>query len=252
MIPGIYISAGGMISSEQCQSVYANNIANAATVGYKALTPVQLGFYPVFRKIGENYQVSIPKSAPGGGVKTVETFSDLAMGPLKQTDNPLNIAIQGPGYLSVQTPAGERYTRAGDLTRDAEGFLCTSQGYRILGTTNQPIQVSGAEINISTDGNVTVDGVLAGQIRCVEFAYPERLTREGENLYFASEEVSKGMQTATKSVLRQGYLEWSNTKIPTEMVRLTMGLRSYEANQRVIVAIDESIGRLIEQVGLAG
>lgn len=252
MIPGIYISAGGMISAEQCQSVYANNLANATTVGYKALTPVQLGFYPLFRKVGENYQVSIPKSAPGGGVKTVETFSDLAMGPLKQTDNPLNIAIQGPGYLVVQTPTGERYTRAGDLTRDAEGFLCTSQGYHVLGTTGQPIQVSGTEINISTDGNVTVDGISTGRIQCVEFAHPERLTREGENLYLASEDISKSMQTAARSVLKQGYLEWSNTKIPAEMVRLTLGLRSYEANQRVIVAIDESIGRLIEQVGLVG
>jgi len=252
MIPGIYISAGGMIASEQRQSVYANNVANSSTAGYKALTPVQLGFYPLFRKVGENYHVYVPKSAPGGGVKVVETFPDLSLGPLKQTGNPLNIAIQGPGYFVLQTPSGERFTRAGDLTLDSGGYLSTPQGYQVLGTNGQPIQIQGTEINISTDGNITVDGVPAGQIRCVEFTSPERLKREGENLYSASPEIQRGMKPASRSALRQGYLEWSNTKIPTEMVRLTLGLRAYEANQRVISAIDESIGRLIDQVGLAG
>lgn len=252
MIPGLYISAGGMIAAEQRQSVYANNVANASTAGYKALTPVQLGFYPLFQKAGESYHVYVPKTAPGGGVKVVETFPDLSLGPLKQTGNPLNIAIQGPGYIVIQSSSGERFTRAGDLTLDAEGYLSTPQGYRVLGTNGQPIQIQGTEINISSDGNVTVDGVPAGQIRCVEFKNPERLTREGENLYSASQEIQRGMQPATKSALRQGYLEWSNTKIPTEMIRVTLGLRAYEANQRVISAIDESIGRLIDQVGLAG
>ncbi len=252
MIQGIYISAGGMIASEQRQSVYANNVANASTAGYKALTPVQLGFYPIFRKLGENYQFFVPKSAPGGGVKVVETFPDLSLGPLKQTDNPLNVAIQGPGYFVLQTPNGERFTKAGDFTLDSESYLCSPQGYRVLGTNGQPIQIQGTIINIATDGNVTVDGVPVGQIRCVEFSNPERLMREGENLYSASSEVLQGMQNATRSSLRQNYLEWSNTKIPVEMIRLTLGLRAYEANQRVISAIDESIGRLIEQVGLAG
>ncbi len=252
MIPGVYISAGGMIASEQRQAVYANNVANASTVGYKALTPVQLGFYPLFKKIGASYNVYIPKSAPAGGVKIVETFPDLSLGPLKQTSNPLNVAIQGPGYFVLQTPSGDRFTRAGDFTLDSEGFLCSSQGYRVLGNNGQPIQIQGSEINIATDGSITVDGIPAGQIRCIEFAKPERLIREGENLYSASQEVQQAMQPATRSSLQQGYLECSNTKIPTEMVRLTLGLRAYESNQRVISAIDESIGRLIDQIGLAG
>ena len=130
--------------------------------------------------------------------------------------------------------------------------MSTPQGYRVLGTNGQPIQIQGTEINVSVDGNVTVDGVPVGQIRCIEFTHPERLKREGENVYSATQEVQRGMQPASKSAFRQGYLEWSNTKIPTEMVRLTLGLRAYEANQRVISAIDESIGRLIDQVGLAG
>lgn len=250
MIPGIYISAGGMLLSEGKHSVYANNLANSATVGFKSHIPVGLGFYSMFRRVGDSYLAVLPKSAPAGGAKLVETFPDLSMGPLKQTDNPLDIAIQGPGFLVVQTPQGQRYTRAGNLTRDQDGNLSTTEGYQVLGANNQPISINGTTINIAQDGSVTVDGVQVGQIQCVEFANPERLTRVGENLYIASAEVENGKTPATRSSLRQGYLEWSNTNIPKEMVNLTLGLRTYEANQRVLSAINETIGRLIDQIGL--
>ncbi len=252
MITGLYISAGGMLSSELRHSVYANNIANSATVGYKSQIPVQLGFYPLVRNLYGDYRVTIPKSAPGGGVKVVETYPDLSMGPFRKTENPFDVAIQGPGYIVVQTPRGERYTRAGNLTRDVQGYLCTQQGYRVLGIDNQPIAIQGARVNIGEDGGVVVDGANVGRIQCVEFANPERLVREGENLFYASDEVLRSKVPAEKSVIKQGYLEWSNIKLPTEMVKLILGLRSYEANQRVLVAFDDTLGRLIEQVGLAG
>ncbi len=252
MIPGLYISAGGMLSSELRHSVYANNIANSATVAYKSHIPVQLGFYPLLKGLYGDYKITIPKSAPGGGVKVVETFPDLSMGPVRKTDNPFDIAIQGPGFITVQTPRGERYTRAGNLTRDAEGYLCTQQGYRVLGVDNQPISIQGNNVNISEDGTVIVDGANVGRIQCVEFTNPERLLREGENLFVASEELLQSRNLAENSVIKQGYLEWSNVKLPAEMIKLTLGLRSYEANQRVLVAFDDTLGRLIDQVGLAG
>lgn len=252
MVTGLYISAGGMINAETRHSVYANNIANSATVAYKSQVPVQLGFYPLFRKSNIGFKITIPKSAPGGGVKIVETYPDWSMGPIRETKNPFDIAIQGPGFLVVQTPRGERYTKAGNLTRDKEGYLCTSQGFRILGDNNQPILIQGVNVNIATDGTISVDGVNVGRIQCVEFSHPERLLREGENLFYASEEVAQDKIPSTKSVIRQGFLEWSNIKLPFEMVKMILGLRSYEANQRVLSSFDESLGRLIDQVGLAG
>ncbi|MCX8064043.1 MAG: flagellar hook-basal body protein [Candidatus Hydrogenedentes bacterium] len=252
MITGLYISAGGMVSTELRHSVYANNIANSATVAYKSQVPVQLGFYPLLRASAGKFKIAIPNSAPGGGVKVVETYPDWTLGPIRKTDNPLDLAIQGPGFLVVQTPKGERYTKAGNLTRDSEGYLSTSQGYRVLGDNNQPILVQGTNVNIATDGNVTVDGVNVGRIQCVGFAHPERLLREGENLYYASEDIVGEKTPSVDSKIMQGYLEWSNIKLPYEMIKMTLGLRSYEANQRVLVTFDESLGRLIDQVGLAG
>lgn len=250
MIQGLYAAASGMVSVEERQAVIANNIANASTPGFKRHQGVQLGFYEVFRDTARRPLIHNLEAAPGGGVKTVETFSDLQAGVFRNTGNPLNAAIQGPGYFVVDTPGGERFTRSGDFAVDVDGNLATPNGYKVQGEGGGPIDVRGGTVNIDQAGAVTVDGIPAGRIRVVEFEEPERLLRQGDSLYNATDEVRQRMTEGGNSSVQQSNLEMSNVNLPVEMGGMILGMRAYEANQRVIQTLDATIGRLIEQVAM--
>ena len=248
MIPGLYTAASGMIAVEQRQDIIANNLANAATPGYKRMQPVQLGFYEVLSpKMIAPFHFN-REASPGGGVKSVESFTNLATGSLRITEDPLSLAVTGPGYVVVNTPQGERYTRDGHFTMDAEGELSTAEGYKVLGVNGDPIDVSGVKVTVGQDGTVQVDGAASGQLQMVEFQDPTRLEREGNNLYRASDAILQQSGAATESALVQGALEMSNVQLPVEMTSMMLGLRAYEANQKVIQAIDGATSRLIDQV----
>ncbi|MBI2423462.1 MAG: flagellar hook-basal body protein [Candidatus Hydrogenedentes bacterium] len=251
MIKGLYSAASGMLAIEARQDVVANNIANAATPGYKRQELVQLGFYDIFSDKMRNAQYFNMQPAPAGGVKQVETFPDVAQGMLQDTGQPLQLGLMGPGFFVVDTPAGERYTRSGDFSIDVEGHLATLDGFKIQSTSGQPIDVRGGTPVIGNNGNVLVNGILAGEIRTVEFAEPARLTREGSNLYSASEAVLEQRAEAADTTIQQGQIERSNVNVTQEMTKMMLGLRAYEANQRVIQAVDTTIGRLIDQVAVS-
>ena len=249
MIPGLYTAATGMMAVEQRQDIIADNLANVATPGYKRLQPVQMGFYEVFSQKQLRPFLFNREPAPAGGVKGVESFTNLAAGPVRVSDNPLSLALQGPGYVVVNTPQGERYTRNGQFTIDTEGDLATSGGYKVAGVTGDPIPVDGESVVVSREGNVTVDGQPAGQISLIEFENPTRLIREGDNIYRASDPVLQQSAAAADTTLEQGALEMSNVQLPVEMASMMLGLRAYEANQKVIQAFDATTSRLIDQVG---
>ena len=250
MIQGLYSAASGMIALESQHETVANNIANAATPGFKSHGAVQLGFYTMFSGKLRQPFVFDSEAAPGGGVKAVENYPDLAGGVVRTTDNPLNAALEGPGYFAIDTARGERYTRAGDFSIDAQGCLVTQYGDRVSSVSGTPIVVGGGTVNIDRDGMVMVDGVPTGQLRIVEFEAPERLMREGDNLFAASDEVSKQISAADSTAVSQSSLEMSNVSLPREMSRMMLGMRAYEANQRVIQGLDGTIGKLIDQVGM--
>ena len=239
-----------MLAMEERQSAVANNIANASTVGFKSHNPVQLGFYEIFSAKLRQPSYFNGQAAPAGGVKIVETHTDLSAGIFQVTDNPLSLALQGPGYFVIDTEHGERFTRGGNFTLDSEGNLVTPNGSMVQTTDGQRMDLRGGEVNVDADGLVSVDGVLAGVVRVVEFEDPRRLERMGENIYSASEAVRGTMIAASGTSVAQNVLESSNVSVPHEMVRMMMGTRAYEANQRAIQSIDTTIGRLIDQVGM--
>lgn len=250
MLPGLYSAASGMLSVESRQEAIANNIANAATPGYKRQQPVQLGFYEVFtgKQLAPIHYLR--EAAPAGGVKVVETYPDLANGILQHTENPLNLALQGPGFFVVDTPSGERYSRAGNFSLDAAGELTDSHGNKLQSVGGEPLNVGDGQVNIAEDGTVSVDGQPVGRLRVVEFAEPTRLMRDGENLFRASDEVTQQRAEAADTRVVQGKLEMSNVQLPHEMVQMMLGARAYEANQRMITTVDATLGRLIDQIGM--
>jgi len=249
MIQGLYSAASGMVAIERRQATVANNIANASTIGFKRQNAVQEGFYSHFaRQLRRPFHFDVVPG-PGGGTAVVETFSDLRPGALSHTGNPLNLALRGPGYFAVDTPGGERFTRAGAFAIDADGQLATAEGYKVQNDGGGAIDVRGGPVTVGEDGTVYVDGVLTGRVRVLEFEEPHMLTREGQALYAASDAAMRRSARAANTTVAQEHLEMANVNLSREMVDMTLSLRAYGANQRVINAIDETLSRLIDQVG---
>ena len=250
MIKSLYAAATGMVAVEDRQAVIANNIANASTIAYRRQEAVQKGFYGVFsNKLVRPHRFD-NSSAPGGGVKVVETFTSTLAGPIATTDDPLNVALSGPGFFAVNTPGGERFTRAGNFVVDPDGELATAAGYKVQGSGGGAIEVPAGNVEITQDGALKAQGVTAGQLRLVEFEDPHMLTRQGEGLYHASPEAMQRSADATQTTVLNKSLELSNVSLPKEMVSMILALRAYAANQQVINAFDQTMTRVIEQVGM--
>ena len=249
MNQGLYAAASGIMAIEDRQTVIANNIANVSTAGFRRHQPVQQGFYGVFsRKMASpaRYNRSV---APGGGARVVGSFTDMRSGGLQVTGDAQHVALSGPGYLVVDTPQGERYTRNGHLAIDGEGNLATADGYKVQGAGG-PIAAKAGNLVVHEDGTVMVDGVSAGQLRVVEFENPRQLVREDRGLYRALHSATQGASPAAETRVIHRSLEMSNVNLPNEMISLILGLRAYGANQKVLNAVDESFSSLIEQVGM--
>ncbi|MCP4644416.1 MAG: flagellar hook-basal body protein [bacterium] len=249
MIEGLYAAASGMIANEERMAVISNNVANASTPGFRRQSAVQNGFYEVLLSRLRHPTALNQDPGPGGGLRTIETFTDVRGGPVTATGNPLNLALTGPGYLAVETPQGERFTRNGHFTIDADGELATSEGYKLQSEGGGGVNVSGGAVSISRDGAVSVDGEPVGRLRLVEFQDPHMLSREGHNLYYASDAAMQRSAQGVNTTVEGAALEMSNVQVPYEMAQMTLGLRAYAANQRVINAFDETMGRLINEVG---
>ena len=250
MIQGLYAAASGMLGIERRQDVVANNIANAATPGFRRQVAVNEGFNEILlRSMRHPFRLDAER-APGGGQKLVETFTDVQSGNVVVTEDPLNIALQGPGLIAVHTPHRERFTRNVKLADDASGLLSTAGRFQAQGVNGGGIDVSGGNITIDQDGNVYSQGLFVSQIRLVEFEDSHMLTRTGANLYAASDEAMRRSAQAMDTRVLHKSLELSNVQVPAEMVQMMLGARVYAANQKVINAIDESVASLINEVAM--
>jgi flagellar basal-body rod protein FlgG len=250
MILGFYAGANGMMAVEHYQDVIANNIANSATPGYRRQAPIVKGFNQVMLDQLRNPVYLNNQKGPGGGLQLDETFDDMRPGALNSTGSPLDVAVQGEAFIGVDTDAGERFTRSGQFQVNAEGMLTTPDGHLIQNVSGQGIPVADGDISIGPDGSVSSNGEIVGQIRMVKFEEPRMLDRVGDTLYAASENVLARSAAADDSTIVWKSLEASNVQVAEELVRLTMGLRAYQANQRSIASANETVGRLIEQVGM--
>src|SRR5437868_1002898 len=206
---------------ERQMDVVANNVANVNTNGYKG----DKSLFQEYLKTGAHEDNFVGRDRAVSFVLDSGTFKDFAQGPSEQTKNPLDVAIDGRGFLAVQTPAGERYTRDGGLQINNQGQLVTAGGNPVLGTSGPIVfQPTDKQINIAADGNVTViEGTgridsVRGKLRIVSFADAQKLVKEGSNLYSAGQ--GTAAQPDIKSTVRQGYIEKSNVNSVTEMSRM--------------------------------
>jgi flagellar basal-body rod protein FlgF len=218
---GIYIAAAGAIAQSNAMDATANNIANANAAGFHA---ERVSFQEALTRAKSPDQVSVQTNTG----KTLDSQN----GALLQTNNPLDVAIEGDGMFSVQTPQGTRYTRAGNFQLDSQGMLVTQDGYKVLGEGGQPISMppTATNVSITSDGSITADGQSVGKLQLATFN-SNQLKREGSSMYSATGAPQTG---GTAPTVRSGMLESSNVNIVHGVVDLVKVQRNYESLMRVI------------------
>lgn len=239
---GLYVIASGMLTEMTRQERIAHDLANSATPAYKAQRVAQNEFDELLLTSQRTGQAIGSASL---GVVQVGLTIDFRQGALKRTDEPFDVALDGDGFLVVETENGPRYTRNGQLRLDGERRLVTAAGLPVLGADGKAIVVQGSgELTISTDGSVIRDGKPAGKLHVVSL---RNVTKETESLY-------KGTvgPRPEGTAIRQGTLEGSNVEAAETMVEMISSLRSFEAGQRVLHSIDETLQRAIQMGGPTG
>lgn len=214
--------------------IFAQNIANATTSGYKK-ERISFKDYliPVDNKVDQQ---------PDGRVMSdiSEIVTDFSKGTLIRTGNPLDLAIHGEGFFVLE---GDLYTRNGNFRIDPEGYIMTQDGIKISGEGG-PITVQGSKIDVSASGEIIVDDILVGRIKVVDFSNRSDLKKLSGGL-FSSEE--QGIKIDAN--ISQGYLEASNVDAMTEMIQMLNSLREYEAYQKMIHAFDEATAKTTNEMG---
>lgn len=207
--------------------IVANNIANAATTGFRA---EGLIFSEYVKSVDEGASLSMGQ----GNIRTT-TFEQ---GALTQTGGTFDLAIEGDGFFLIETPEGERLTRAGAFSPSAQGDLVTSDGLRVLDAGGAPLFVPpGADVSIAADGTVSADGTPLGQVGVVRPIDPSDMLREG-GVMFRTE---GGYEPSENSRVLQGFVENSNVNSVYQLSRMIEVQRAYELGQSFLETEDERV-----------
>ncbi len=235
------IGLSRQIALARQMDVLANNVANINTAGFKAETVLY-----------EEYVMPVASfELDDSGVEDLSftqdwaTIHDFQEGAITQTGNPLDVALQGEGFLAVATPAGERWTRTGTLKLDNTGLLVTNEGYPVLSEGGE-IRFSAADTNIFIDstGAISTDAGDKGRLRIVEFEEPQILAREGNNLFSGGEPFA-----ALNTSVMQGAIERSNVSGVQSIAELVRVQRAYESMASLLQKQDELRREAISTLG---
>lgn len=223
----LLIGLSRVATLERHLAVISNNLANVNTNGYKS---DQMLFEEYLNPTAHEDNFA-GRDRRLSYVQDRGTFHDFAQGAAERTNNPLDVAISGSGFIAVQTAGGERYTRDGKFQLSNTGQLVTANGDTVAGA-NGPIvfQPTDHDINISPDGTITVvegnnrTDSVRGKLRIVSFADPQSLQKQSNNLFSAP---NAAAQPDPKSTVQQGFVEKSNTNAVVEMSRMIEVNRTY-------------------------
>jgi flagellar basal-body rod protein FlgF len=236
MDSGYYAACAGLKAQTQALELVASNVANINTSGFRAQQPMFRSLLAsAGRELPDPINHAINDFGMLGGSRT-----DLAAGNLDRTGNPLDLAIEGPGFFAVQTQAGTLYTRNGNFQISASGQLTTGAGDPVLGEQG-PITMPNGPATISADGTISTNGAVAGKLRMVEFVPGSSPVAVGNSYYSAPE---KGLRTAATSSIRQNMLESSNVNPTMAVVDLITVQRHAEMLERAMSAFQSSLDRI--------
>ena len=233
------IAASGLRARMESLDLLANNIANASTGGYKAARE----FYSLY---------VAPEAAGNDSVSTMPLIErpwvDHAQGALYSTGNPLDVALSGKGFFAVNGPSGPLYTRNGNFRLAVDGKLTSPDGYPVRDSQGAPLTLQATRpLEISSDGTVTQDGVVAGKLEIVDFTSTGGLSKQGSNYFRVNDPAALPAAPSATSV-EQGHLESSNTGTAESAVRLVSVMRQFEMLQKAVTLGTEMNKKAIEEV----
>jgi flagellar basal-body rod protein FlgF len=267
-----------MIAQMHRMDALSNNLANVDLNGYKRDTAIHKAFPELLlRRMSDDGMYNFPFGSVdtmpivgklGTGVELNEVYTVFDQGPLKQTDNPFDFALEGEGFMTVDTPMGERYTRNGSFLLNNDGYLVTKSGEFVLGE-NGPIKIKKNNFVIDQDGVIYENSTFTGdderlvsmeenewenlervdRLKIVGFKRPRYMKKMGNSFWSSTEESGPAViiEQGNRPKIRQGFLEGANVNPVTEMVQIIEVQRSYEANQRLIQSEDQLLGKLINE-----
>ncbi len=261
MNPALWVAKTGLDAQQSRMSVISNNLANVNTTGFKRDRAVfeDLMYQTVRQPGGQTSQDTVLPSglSLGTGVRLVATEKLHTQGNVVQTENAMDLAITGRGFLQVALPDGSvAYTRDGSFNIDPQGQIVTSSGYVVQPAVTIP---AGAQsVTVGNDGTISVlmqsasAPTQVGSLQLTDFINPVGLQAIGENLY--QETAASGpAQSGTPGLnglgqLRQGSLETSNVNVVEEMIGMIESQRAYEMNSRAISTTDDMLQYLTNNV----
>jgi flagellar basal-body rod protein FlgG len=222
MANGLQIAASGLIAQEWRLDAVANDIANVNTVGYRQS---RSAFSEVL--------------GTSGGVVASTLGASSAPGALAQSDNPLSVALDGPGYIQVRTSDGKpALTRDGNLHLDGARRLAVSAGATIDPPVAVPAHVSANEVSIAGDGTVTAHGRKLGRIALVDVPAPDALEVRSDGL-LATTAASGAAKASTTASLRQGMVEQSNVDLATALTDMMEAQRGFQLASKALHTQDQ-------------
>ncbi len=239
-----YIAVSGQMAISRQMDMIANNLANLSTPAFK-------GEEMLFAE----HLVKVPGGTSLAFVEDAGTVRDLRQGSLSSTGNPLDFAIQGSGYFTVQTPLGQRYTRNGHLQLDNQGELVTSQGDLVLSAAGQPIVLppNSLGITVAPDGTVSVSQAgtsqqpVLGQLQIVDFASPQAVTPAANGLWVTDQ----APQPSTTATVQQGMVEQSNVQPVVELTRMLSVARATGSYKNFLDEEDQRRTGAFDKLGKA-
>ena len=273
MVKGLYTAYTGMINEQHRMDVLTNNLANANTNGYKKEGATAQSFRDHLALKIKDY-TDAPNTARGlgiinPGVKIGEGYVDWSEGPMKETQNTFDFAIGGYGFFAVEytnkavniqrdtaKQTDIMYTRDGDFTLNIEGELVTQDGDFVLDGEGSHIQINpNLPTTVNTLGQIIQDGEVVATIGVFDFektTYPDgrvaynNLEHYGENFFYPVDAEAKPAEGYT---IAPGFLEQSNVSVVDEMVNMIAVQRNYDTNQRMILAVDDTLDVAVNQLG---
>lgn len=256
---GIYTALSGAMAQSQKMDTIANNLANVGTTGFKKDQQVFQEYLTAYEKAPDANTVPRVTASiesfydlAGGDksfVDTAGTYTDFSQGPIKQTGGQLDIALEGNGYLEVQTPLGIRMTRNGGLTVNNQGTLVTKEGHPVLLEGGGQLNLNGTgSINIGEDGSVFQNNQNLGKLAIVSVEPAQALRKGGGSLYGLKENMNPVVNRNPNVKVHQGALEGSNVNVVKEMTDMIATTRTFESTEKAMKAFDEMDEKLVNSV----
>jgi flagellar basal-body rod protein FlgG len=249
----IYPILSGALAQERQMQIFANNMANVNTAGFKqddqafksVMAHVQVATPVLAHSVGFGQQIDVRPAGPAERVFVAPhaVRTSFEAGRIRITGNPLDTAIQGSGFFEVKTPQGVRYTRSGMFSLDSQRRLVTNLGYPVMGTKGE-IKVPPGTIQVNTQGAIHVDGQPVATLKVMDFPVDHMPQKYFEGLF-----ASDSAQPAKNPQVQGGHIEESNVNSIGEMVKMIQGMRNYESTQKLIQTLDHMADVSIQDVG---